>query len=71
MLMIIAGNHKQAYEHARINKLKPYDWVLLHKENQLRGLTEVEYIKVGTWWDLKEIREIEDYIRVIETRNKS
>lgn len=63
-IYILAGSYQQASEFAREKKLHPSNWSSIYRASQLSGISRFSpFIKYGTWYELKEIREIEMLIQ--------
>ena len=61
-IFILAGSYKEARCLARKTGLGPRNWTLLDRPEKLRGLRGGSYIRFGSWFNLKDIREIEHRI---------
>ena len=59
MKAIIAGTFRQAQEYVKDNKLNRLDYHIISEPYCLKGLRNVEVIKVGTWFERNDIDEIE------------
>jgi hypothetical protein len=61
-IFILAGSHRQAADFAREKKLHPQNWTFLYKAEQLRGWSRANFIRCGTWGNLRDISDIEEMI---------
>jgi hypothetical protein len=57
MLHIIAGNARQAHNYAFDNKISIQDYRFVYSSEHLQGI-EGDYIKIGTWYNHRDIRNI-------------
>lgn len=58
MIFIIAGDGHQADYWAKKFNLKKSECRYVYNGNMCRGLRNIKYIKVGTWWKHININEI-------------
>lgn len=66
-IFILAGAHKQASEYARTQRLHPSNWAFFNRAEKLRGVRRgYPFVRVGTWYELKEGKEIELMIKARE-----
>lgn len=52
--LVIAGNYKQFWDWLRENNFHPFDYVYVD-ENSWRGFHNIQVIKIGTWYERKDI----------------
>ena len=67
MNYIISGNLTEAVDWLNENNKSRADWKYLSKPEQLRGLSEVHGVFIGTW---KERPDIEDILDVMASMRK-
>ncbi len=63
---VIAGNYHQFVSWCRDQGISPgrHD-VLYATPERLRGRNDVEVLRVGTWYERDDLREIEDVLRFV------
>lgn len=64
MKIVIAGNYNQYKNYLRENNLTPQEARYVSTPDVLRGLHNVEVVKVGEWW-LNPCAD-DDYLKIIE-----
>jgi hypothetical protein len=60
MIYVFAGTAHQAHQWMRDNNRSPKDARYIDRTDRLRGIERgLEFVRVGTWYDRKDGREIE------------
>ena len=61
--MVLAGNFRQAEQHARANGWRREDWRYVASVADIQGCDGFKLHRVGTWYDRKDRHEIETAAR--------
>jgi hypothetical protein len=64
MKIVIAGNYRQYQNYLRENNLTPQQARYVDTPEKLRGLRDVEVVRVGEWW-LNPCAD-DDYLEIIQ-----
>lgn len=69
MIIILAGNYTQAEDYARRKQIEKLNWIYASDISRLGGVLDAvldaNFVRVGTWSQRHQNREIEDYLIAI------
>ncbi len=68
-LYILAGNKQEADNWAFENHRSRSDYYYVENETHIRGMRNIEYIIIGTFWDRPDAQQLHDMLRVIGATN--
>jgi len=70
VLYIIAGNWSQANSYAYDYSIEPWRWKYVYDINVIKGLRNIKYVYVGTYYERPDIDEIESMIYIMNYDNE-
>jgi hypothetical protein len=65
MTLILAGNQQEARNYLAENRLSPSLYRYIAHPDQLRGLHDIDLIRVGTWAMRPDIEQIEQALQSV------
>lgn len=65
MIIILAGNYTQAEDYARRKQIEKRNWIYASDISRLVGVLDANFVRVGTWIQRYQNREIGDYLIAI------
>lgn len=68
-ILLLAGNYDQARTYARENNLSIGQWVYVVDADRIRGITNPDVRRIGTYYKRNDIREIEYVIAQYSNRD--
>ena len=62
---VVCGNSNEYHNYIRMNNKSPREYVYLHDASQMRGMSEVHGVFIGTYRERPDIEEVVHMIRMI------
>lgn len=63
--LILAGSFEQADDYAHQHGLSPRSWRYVVSARSLMGLRNVTVVRYGTWYERRDISDIENMLAVL------